>query len=137
MKIALSLVVILCLGFVEFSHQAKSATAMTIAESTAFCEREVPNYCIQTTCPLFCNSLRTKRQRDLCNSGCTKTNRCQNRPIGLTEADRTNVALDAQNREQLLACIAEKRDPSGNTTGRRTTPWKEIRTPAFLKATRP
>lgn len=110
---------------------------MTISQSTTFCEREVPNYCVQTTCPLFCNALRTKRQRDLCNSGCTKTNRCQNRPIALSNADRTNEALDAQNREQLTACIAEKRDPTGNTTGRRMTPWKDIRTPSFTKATRP
>lgn len=117
--------------------QAQSSAALTISQATTYCEREVPNYCAQTTCPIFCNSLRTKRQRDLCNSGCTKTDRCQNRPIGLTNADRTNVALDGQNREQLIACIAEKRDPSGNTTGRRMTPWKEIRTPSFTKATRP
>lgn len=110
---------------------------MTISQATAFCETAVPNYCIQTTCPLFCNTLRTKRQRDLCNSGCTKSNRCQNRPIGLTNADSTNVALDAQNREQLIACIAEKRDPSGNTTGRRMTPWQDIRTAGYTKATRP
>lgn len=110
---------------------------MTISQATTFCETEVPNYCIQTTCPIFCNSLRTKRQRDLCNSGCTKTDRCANRPIGLTNADRTNVALDGQNRDQLTACIAEKRDPSGNKTGRRMTPWKEIRTTSFTHVTRP
>ncbi len=110
---------------------------MTISQATTYCEREVPNYCIQTTCPQFCNALRSKRQRDLCNAGCNKDNRCQNRPIRLSNADSTNEALDAQNRDMLIACIAEKRDPSGNQTGRRTTPWKDIRTPSFTRAVRP
>lgn len=59
------------------------------------------------------------------------------RPIGLTNADATNAALDGLNREQLMACIAEKRDPSGNTTGRRMTTWQAIRTPSYTKAVRP
>lgn len=122
--------------FLEFSH-GQSRSAMTITQATTFCEREVPNYCIQTTCPQFCNAIRSKRLRESCNAGCTRTNRCQNRPIGLTNADATNVALDGQNREQLVACIAEKRDPSGSTTGRNMTPWKDIRTASFNKAIRP
>lgn len=56
--------------------------------------------------------------------------------MGLTNADSTNVALDAQNREQLIACIAEKRDPNGSKTGRRMTPWQDIRVASFTKATR-
>ncbi|XP_037048365.1 uncharacterized protein LOC119082816 [Bradysia coprophila] len=135
MKFLLALLGLLCLGFIDFS--AGSTSALTISQATEFCEREVPNYCVQTTCPIFCNALRTKTQRTKCNSGCTTTNRCKNNPIRLSNADQTNEALDAQNREQLIACIAEKRDPNAKQTGRRTTPWKDIRTPSFLRATRP
>ncbi|XP_021944517.1 uncharacterized protein LOC110842946 [Folsomia candida] len=108
---------------------------MTIGDATEFCERAVPAHCVSTTCPLFCNTLRSRRQRTLCNSGCTPSGRCLLRPVAAGD-DPTNRILDAQNRDQLFACIAEKRDPAGSTTGRRMTTWEKLRSPSFKKATR-
>lgn len=76
---------------------------MTIGDATEFCERAVPAHCVSTTCPLFCNTLRSRRQRTLCNSGCTPSGRCLLRPVAAGD-DPTNRILDAQNRDQLFAC---------------------------------
>jgi len=109
---------------------------MTIGEATTYCEREVPNYCISTTCPQYCNSLRSQASKTRCNNECSKENRCKLKPTVGADSN-TNAALDAQSRDQLWACIAEQRDPNNTKTGRRTTPWRQLRTPSFTRAVRP
>jgi len=113
-----------------------SATkALSIKEANKFCEAEVPRHCISTTCPLWCSSLRSPSLKNTCSSECNADKRCKLRPF-VGNDDPLNMVLDAQNRDQLVACIAEKRDPTGATTGRRETPWKELETRDFKKAVR-
>jgi hypothetical protein len=82
---------------------------------------------------LFCSTLHSAKQKTSCNADCTKTKKCLLKPA-VGNDDPKNMILDAQNRDQLWACIAETRDPQGTTTGRRMTPWKELETTEYKKA---
>ncbi|ODM97784.1 hypothetical protein Ocin01_08888 [Orchesella cincta] len=129
-------VLCLVLAGVHSVYSAKNAQAMTIAQATTFCEQAVPAHCIATTCPQYCNSMRTNKQKTRCNGECTTAKRCKLLPAAGND-DPRNQALDAQNRDQLWACIAEKRDPDNKKTGRRETPWQQLQTPSFVRAIRP
>jgi hypothetical protein len=127
----------------EISSANGAASEATIREAVTYCEREVPNYCISTTCPQYCAALRSSaRRKSECRARCTGADRCNVKAVvGSTFENRgnngDNEALDAQNRDQHWACIAERRDPAASKTGRRTTPWRELRTPSFQRAVRP
>jgi len=111
----------------------------TVDEAVKTCEREVPQYCVTKTCPDFCNALRSSKSRkDACKAGCTKTNRCTMR-VNAASRTRDNEALDAQNAEQLVRCIAQTRDPNFRKTGvsREDVPWRDFQTPSYKKAIRP
>ncbi|MGN6670847.1 MAG: hypothetical protein ACTHJ4_04840 [Candidatus Nucleicultricaceae bacterium] len=113
--------------------QATSAEQpMTIKESTKFCESEVPKYCMSTTCALYCDTLRSAASKTSCKAECTADKRCKLKPLAGND-DPKNAALDADNREKLIACIAEKRDPSGTKSGRRMMQWEYIMTPSLAK----
>lgn len=114
--------------------EVRGAKKLSIGEATSFCEKEVPIHCVATTCPLFCSTIRTAKQKASCAAECTKDKRCKIRPA-VGSDDPKNMILDAQNRNQLWACIAEMRDPAGTSTGRQMTPWKELETTEFKKAT--
>jgi hypothetical protein len=118
------------------SQAVKAVAGLSIQDSTKFCEAAVPEYCIKTTCPQFCSTFRTQMSRTRCSNECAKDKRCKLKP-DVGQDDPKNQILDAQNRDQLWACIAEKRDPKATTTGRRTTPWQDLKTPSFEKAIRP
>jgi len=137
--IAVPFVVLLVAGLHSVHSQASNANsnqALTIGQATTFCESAVPNHCIATTCPQYCDSMRSSRSKTRCRQECTTEKRCKLRAAAGND-DPRNQALDAQNRDQLWACIAEKRDPNNNKTGRRETPWQQLQTPSFVRAIRP
>jgi len=101
---------------------SQAVKSISIEEATRFCEAAVPQYCIKTSCLQYCSTFRTKNSHNRCAGESAADKRCKLKPAGGTD-DPKNKALDAQNRDQLWACIAEKRDPKATTTGRRTTPW--------------
>lgn len=108
-----------------------------IKKATAQCEREVPQHCMQVTCPLFCEaSLKNRRNKEplitKCKEECTLQKRCLLKPVAGND-DPQNRELDAQNRDQLFACVAEVRDPEGKKSGRRMTPWRDLTTPSWEK----
>ena len=101
---------------------------MTIGEATKYCEAEVPKYCATKTCPQYCNSLSSSTSQTSCLADCLPEKKCRIKPtVGNDKAD--NLVLDAQNREQLWACIGENRDPASATV-----PWQQVQTPSFSKA---
>ena len=124
------------LFILEISTVNSAVSEATIREATQFCEGAVPRFCVSTTCPQFCNALRSSTRKRTCNAECTADKRCKVKPVVGTDSN-DNMALDAQNRDQLWACIAEKRDPAARKTGRRETPWQQLQTPSFKKAIRP
>ena len=113
-----------------------------IKQASQDCEKEVIELCTSQngTCHQFCEGIHQHKKGqqkiaaiEKCKKECTPDNRCQIKPLAGADI-AGNKELDAQNREQLIACIAEKRDPSGSSSGRRMTPWKEIQTPSYAKA---
>ncbi|KAB2833259.1 MAG: hypothetical protein F9K49_06835 [Caedimonadaceae bacterium] len=131
MKKLMLLALLLCAPIAVLQADTE-AQPMTIKESTAFCEKNVPEYCISTTCNLYCDTLRTEASKANCKSECTADKRCKLKPLAGND-DPKNAALDADNREKLIACIAEKRDPAGTKSGRRMTQWEHIMTPSLAK----
>lgn len=94
------------------------------------CEKDVVEYCQTITCPIYCKLNFNGKSKDLCLEKCGTEELCHLNGIALD----SETSLDKQNREQLFACIAEKRDPTGTRSGRRTDiTWQEIRTPSFSK----
>lgn len=70
------------------------------------CEQEVVAVCVSTTCPTFC---RGEDDPEACARTCTAEDRCKIHLFG--SGDREDQkALDAQVREQLMACLAENRE---------------------------
>lgn len=70
------------------------------------CEQEVVAVCVSTTCPTFC---RGEDDPQACAKTCTAEDRCKIHLFG--SGDREDQkALDAQVREQLMACLAENRE---------------------------
>src|SRR5665811_1384329 len=84
----------------------ENQTPLSIGESTTFCEAAVPAYCVSTTCPQFCDTIKSPTAKRTCKTECTLDKRCKLKPAG-GQDDPKNAALDAQNRDQLWACIAE------------------------------
>jgi len=113
---------------------AGHAHGADIKDVTRACEIEVPAHCMGTTCPLFCATFRSPRLKQTCQVECTTDKRCKIRPDAGAD-DPNNAILDGQNRDQLWACIAEKRDPAGTLTGRREQTWKKLETADYKKAT--
>ncbi len=143
---------------------------MTVKEATAFCEPVIINHCKQVTAPKYCEIKRMERcdVDALCvldlNSArlaAKKRNSDNEQPTtedeDLNEEDRaannnahreedallkrnTDHALDAQNSAQLMACVAAKRDPFNQKTGRsmmgcsghdKLIPWCKIAAPSW------
>jgi hypothetical protein len=124
--------VTLFLAVVSASFAYAVDRPMSVQQATATCERLVPEFCMSTSCPMFCSTFYSQKDQERCLSECTLDNRCQLKPLGGHD-DPKNAALDAQNRDQLMACIAEKRDPEGKRSGRRMTPWQKIATPSWAR----
>src|SRR4029078_7174896 len=109
----------------------------SITEATKTCEAEVPNFCAATTCPQYCEKVNQNIRKDkdkkiaACKAKCIATDMCKLKPIGGVSG--TETELDKQNREQLFACIAQLRDPTGEKSGRRMEDWKTIQTPSWQK----
>lgn len=114
-------------------HAQATTAPMTIKEATATCERDVPENCVTTTCPAYCDTLRSTAQKEKCKSDCTKDKRCKLKPLAGND-DPMNAALDADNRDKLIGCIAQMRDPEGKKTGRREGNWQDLTTPSMEKA---
>lgn len=122
-------------GGLAFICQGGARAAMpsqTIKMATASCEKEVPQNCIEKTCPAYCERYGSSKAKNDCKTGCTAGNRCKLKPLAGKD-DPKNQALDADNRDKLFACIAEKRDPEGTKSGRRMEPWQTLMTPSMKK----
>ena len=132
-KLIYSLMLSLSLGALS-TVEAK----MNIGQATKHCEAAVAKHCQTMTCPKFCEKQferrRTNKEKLIadCKADCQKPERCSIKPLGGND-DPKFAALDAQNREQGIACIAEMRDPEGITSGRRMQDWQEIQTPSWQK----
>jgi hypothetical protein len=128
------LIFTLCLVLMPLSAFAQSAVMpLSIKDATAFCEKNVPQNCMDNTCPAYCNTMRGAAQIVKCKAECTLANRCKLKPLASMD-DPKNLTLDADNRDKLMACIAEKRDPAGTKSGRRMDPWEKLMTPSMKKA---
>ncbi len=135
---------ILCLSAVSLSIglagalNATTPKALTIREATRKCEQDVTQHCKTVTCSQFCEAAFANRRANKealitkCKGECTPQNRCKLKPLGGND-DPQNRELDAQNRDQLIACIAQMRDPTGEKTGRRMEDWKDLKTPSWRK----
>lgn len=108
------------------------ATPISIASATKSCEIQVQDHCLSTSCPTYCSRERTPEKREQCKKECTTEKRCKLRSLASMN-DKMNQILDAQNREQLMQCIAQLRDPEGKKSGRRMIDWKDVKTPSFAK----
>jgi hypothetical protein len=127
---------LLALGVSFLAYKAEATTTPTrnIAAATKKCEADVTNLCVSTNCTIFCEAAykRSPKLLDQCKTECTPAKRCKLKPLAGMD-DSGNRELDAQNREQLIACIAQERDPSGTQSGRRMQDWKTIETPSWTK----
>lgn len=120
--------------------KATNPKAMTVREATRYCEEAIPKHCQNVTCAQFCvKAFERRRNKEQliasCKAECKPENRCKLKPLGGRD-DPGNRELDAQNRDQLMACIAQSRDPTGEKSGRRMQDWKEIQTPSWQKLMR-
>lgn len=97
---------------------------MSIKDSTRYCEKAVVDFCKEKDCPTYCQAQKNPED---CLSKCAT--HCALKPMG----KKGDTSLDAQNRDHLFACIAEKRDPEGKKSGRRMQPWQDMDTPSFAK----
>ena len=128
-------------GFVTIFTSALYAqvpAALSVREATKQCEQNIQQHCQNSTCAKFCEESLKNRRRNKdaliaqCKKECTPENRCKIKPLGGND-DFRNRELDAQNREQLIACIAQRRDPTGEKSGRRMEDWKTIETHSWRK----
>lgn len=123
--------------FIFTGVNAADAPTRTIAAATKACEAAVPAFCMETTCSQFCEKVNQNMRRDKdkkiadCKAKCTANDMCKLKPIA--GASGAETELDKQNRDQLIACIAQERDPSGEKSGRRMEDWKTIQTPSWQK----
>ena len=110
---------------------AGPAPTQEIKKATKQCETAIVEHCTSNggTCHQFCKAVsRGNKALEKCNKECTADKHCKLKPIG----GHSNE-LEAQNNEQLIACIAEVRDPKGEKSGRRMEPWQTIETPSWKK----
>lgn len=108
-----------------------------IKQATKQCEQAVTQQCINVSCPAYCEKINERRRNKdqlitTCKADCTAQKRCLLKPMG-GQDDPQDPELDAQNRDQLFACIAEVRDPEGTKSGRRMEPWQTLKTPSWEK----
>jgi hypothetical protein len=128
---------LLCMGLLFATCKAEATTPVptrNIALATKKCEADVTKLCVTTNCNAFCNAAykNSKKLLDKCQAECTPDKRCKLKPLAGMD-DAANRELDAQNREQLIACIAQVRDPEGTQSGRRMQDWTTIETPSWTK----
>jgi hypothetical protein len=99
---------------------------------TKQCETDVSAFCAlpaKGTCSRYCVAANKKTPaQDSCKTHCTAAAYCNKKGHA-----GTPDALAKQNKEQVIACIAQLRDPSGEKSGRRMEDWKVIQTPSFTK----
>jgi hypothetical protein len=116
---------------------AEQVPTRSIAEATKTCEADVSNFCATTSCVQYCEKINENMRKDKdkkiadCKAKCTATDMCKLKPIA--GASGAETELDKQNRDQLIACIAQLRDPTGKISGRRMEDWKKIQTPSWQK----
>ena len=127
--------VFLSLSALSLSSKASSADApLSVKEATRYCEKAVTELCVSKNCAAFCDASyaqQDKRQALLsCKSDGTSSKLCHLKPLA-TSAKQS--PLEALTREELIQCIAEKRDPTGQLSGRRMVEWKSIQTPSWTK----
>lgn len=132
MKIYAKLLILLFMPLYYTSNASTTPAPLSIKEATAFCEANVPLHCIAVTCPQYCDTLRSENAKSDCKLSCTQDKRCKLKPLA-GQDDPKNAALDADNRDKLIACIAEKRDPEGKKSGRRMEAWQNLMTPSLAK----
>eukprot|EP00397_Hematodinium_sp_SG-2012_P018672 GEMP01019137.1.p1 GENE.GEMP01019137.1~~GEMP01019137.1.p1 ORF type:complete len:276 (+),score=45.09 GEMP01019137.1:180-1007(+) len=101
------------------------------------CEEEVAKFCIQSEmCALFCElkGEGNTEESTKCKSECEgDKGRCAAKAPGASdpyeESALPNTELNAQTTDQLMQCIAEKRDEVGEkTSGRREGHWQDVTT---------
>lgn len=121
------------LGALLISSSASSADApMSVKEATRYCEKAVTEFCVSKNCAAFCDASypqQDKHQQLLsCKSDCTAGKLCHLKPLA-TSAKQS--PLESLTREELFQCIAEKRDPTGQLSGRRMVDWKAVQPPSW------
>ena len=100
------IILTLCLALMPLSAFASSVPApLSIKEATAFCEKAVPQNCMNNSCPAYCNTMRGAAEIEKCKAECTRDNRCKLKPLANMD-DPKNLTHDADNRDKLMACIA-------------------------------
>jgi hypothetical protein len=112
------------------------------ARKTSHCEAEITEYCVEESCPDFCEATVAEGEGHeaaaaACKKNCTAEAWCKGVPLKGHGAPGREE-LDDENREELFACIAEENDPDGSQTGRdTTTPWKKATTNTWDKKVAP
>lgn len=114
---------LLLISVMSIASASSGQKPMSIKESTNYCEKAVVDFCKEKDCPTYCQTQTNPKD---CLSQCAT--HCALKPMG----KQGDTPLEAQTREHLFACIAEKRDPEGKKSGRRMKPWQEIDTPSFV-----
>lgn len=110
-----------------------------VFEATRKCEKDVSKFCRKVTCPIYCQATRRDPMavRNCIKYDCKEGPACFVTLRGryLPGGDRRggSFVLEGQNKDQLAACITERRDSEGRFSGRRMIPWQEIRTPRFRR----
>ena len=140
------IVTALMLCCILFTGPSNASSAHTpghgaIKAATKKCEADVGKLCTQDggTCHQFCEAINANstskaktRHIENCKRECTVEKRCKLKPVGGNDTPG-NKELEAQTREQLVACIAEIRDPKGTKSGRDMSPWQERETHSWKK----
>lgn len=111
--------------------------AATTRKTATQCEAAVTTECQTNTCPTYCATLDAGG--DECKTAC-KTTRCTLRLFGAQD-QADNLAVDAQNREQFLACVNENKEPGvgdrvpapakAKKAKKHTAGWKKRETATF------
>lgn len=103
-----------------------------IKAMTKQCEKDVSEFCASEngTCNRYCEAAHKGKAKKItsCKEDCTADKYCKKAGYA-----KTPNALAKQNKEQVVACIAQLRDPDGSQSGRRMEDWKVIQTPSFTK----
>ncbi len=107
---------------------------INIGKTTKHCEIVVSKFCASSkgTCSRYCvtaNKGKAEKQAS-CKTHCKVDAYCSTTK---PSKEKTIEPLVKQNKEQVIACIAQLRDPSGENSGRRMEDWKVIQTPSFTK----
>jgi hypothetical protein len=76
------------------------------AAAAGTCEQEVIKQCVAVTCPAFCANAGSNKAA--CRAGCTAKARCKLSLFGGHDR-KDQVALETENRAELMACLAENR----------------------------